>query len=347
VKALMKTARGVGNIELREIDPPHIGRGEVLVQVEAAGLCGTDLHIEQNNSFYTPPVVLGHEYAGTVLEVDKSVSDIRVGDRVTSPATQYCGQCYQCKTGHFNRCTAPNKKILGVSAANGSFARYVAVPEYILHKIPKNLPLEEAALAEPAACVVRCVAERTPVSPGDTVLIQGPGTMGLIATQVAKAMGAAKVVITGVTSDDWRFDVAKKVGADIAIDVLSDKDAVGTVRSLTEGIGADVVIEASGSAAARKQALEFVKVTGHVTLLGTQGTNTDLYLDHIVEKELTVSGSWGTLPSTWVLTMRMMGHGQIDVKPLITHRLPLDEWEEAFELMKTQKAIKVLFTDLE
>ncbi len=347
MKALMKTARGVGNIELKEIDRPHIGRGEVLVQVAAAGLCGTDLHIQQNHSFYTPPVVLGHEYAGTVVEVDKSVSDIRVGDRVTSPATQYCGQCYQCKTGHFNRCTAPNKKILGVSAANGGFAKYVAVPEYILHKIPENLPLEEAALAEPAACVVRCVAERTPISPGDVVLVQGPGTMGLIATQVAKAMGAAKVIITGVTSDDWRFDIAKKVGADLEIDVLTDKDAVGTVKSHTDGIGADVVIEASGSAAARRQALEFVKVTGHVTLLGTQGTNTDLYLDHIVEKELTVSGSWGTLPSTWVMTMRMMGYGQINVKPLITHRLRLDEWEQAFELMKTQKAIKVLFTNLE
>lgn len=343
----MKIARGIGNIELREIGRPALARGEVLIEVAAAGLCGTDLHIQQNNSFYTPPVVLGHEYAGVVVEVDESVSDIRVGDRVTSPATQYCGQCYQCKTGHFNRCTAPNKKILGVSAANGGFAKFIAVPEYILHKVPRNLPLEEAALSEPAACVVRCVAERSPISPGDTVLVQGPGTMGLIATQVAKAMGAAKVIITGVTSDGWRFDIAKKVGADVALDVLAEKDAVSMVNDLTEGIGADVVIEASGSAAARRQALEFVKVTGHVTLLGTQGTNTELYLDHVVEKELTMSGSWGTLPSTWVMTMRMMGHGQINVKPLITHRLSLDEWEQAFELMQTQKAIKVLFTDLD
>lgn len=343
----MKIARGIGNIELRDIDRPKLARGEVLIEVAAAGLCGTDLHIQQNNSFYTPPVVLGHEYAGVVVEVDESVSDIRLGDRVTSPATQYCGQCYQCKTGHFNRCTAPNKRILGVSAANGGFAKFIAVPEYILHKVPRNLPLEEAALSEPAACVVRCVAERSPISPGDTVLVQGPGTMGLIATQVAKAMGAARVIVTGVTSDGWRFDIAKKVGADVAIDVLAEKDAVATVNDLTDGIGADVVIEASGSAAARRQALEFVKVTGHVTLLGTQGTNTELYLDHVVEKELTMSGSWGTLPSTWVMTMRMMGHGQINVKPLITHRLPLDEWEKAFELMQTQKAIKVLFTDLE
>ncbi len=343
----MKTARGVGNIELKDIDPPKPQRGEVLVEVVAAGICGTDMHIRQDHSFYTPPVVLGHEYAGTVIEIAEGVSNIQVGDRVTSPATQYCGQCYQCKTGHVNRCTAEGKKILGVSLAHGGFAKYVAVPEYVIHKIPDGLSMEEAALAEPAACVVRCVGERSPISPGDVVLVQGPGTMGLMATQVAKAMGASKVIITGITSDEWRFEIAKSVGADIAIDVLTEKNAVDIVRGETDCAGADVVIEASGSAAARRQALEFVKTTGHVTLLGTQGTNTELYLDHIVEKELTMSGSWGTLPSTWVMTLRLMASGQLDVKPLITHRISLDDWKQGFELMETQKAIKVLFTDLE
>lgn len=347
MKALMKTARGVGNIELRDIEKPVPGRGEALIEVAASGICGTDMHIRQDHSFYTPPVVLGHEYAGNVVELGEGVSNIRVGDRVTSPATQYCGQCYQCKNAHVNRCTAENKKILGVSMANGGFAKYVAVPEYVLHKIPDGLSLEEAALAEPAACVVRCVAERSPIAPGDVVVVQGPGTMGLIATQVAKAMGASKVIVTGITSDEWRFEIAKSVGADMTIDVLTEKDPVGVVAGLTDCAGADVVIEASGSAAARRQALEFVKMTGHVTLLGTQGTNTDLYLDHIVEKELSMTGSWGTLPSTWVLTLRLMASGQVDVKPLITHRLSLDEWEKGFDLMEKQQAIKVLFTDLQ
>ncbi len=347
MKALMKTARGVGNIELRDIERPVPKDNEVLVEVAVAGICGTDMHIRQDHSYYTPPVVLGHEYAGTVVEAGSAVKNIHIGDRVTSPATQYCGQCYQCKNAHVNRCTAEGKKILGVSLANGGFAKYVAVPEYVLHKVPDGLSLEEAALSEPAACVVRCVAERSPISPGDVVLVQGPGTMGLMATQVAKAMGAAKVIITGITSDQWRFDIAKKIGADMTIDVLTQKNAVDIVRGATDCAGADVVIEASGSAAARRQALEFVKTTGHVTLLGTQGTNTDLYLDHVVEKELTMSGSWGTLPSTWVMTLRLMASGQLDVKPLITHRISLDEWERGFELMETQKAIKVLFTDLE
>ncbi|MFW9921411.1 MAG: zinc-binding dehydrogenase [Candidatus Thorarchaeota archaeon] len=347
MKALMKIARGTGNIEIRDIEKPKPARGEVLIEVAAAGICGTDMHIRQDHSFYTPPVVLGHEYAGTVVEVGDGVKDIHLGDRVTSPATQYCGHCYQCKNAHVNRCTAEGKRILGVSLANGGFAKYVSVPEYVLHKVPDGLSLQEAALSEPAACVVRCVAERSPIAPGDVVLVQGPGTMGLIATQVAKAMGAAKVIVTGITSDQWRFEIAKSVGADITIDVLTEKNAVDVVRGETDCAGADVVIEASGSAAARRQALEFVKTTGHVTLLGTQGTNTDLYLDHVVEKELTMSGSWGTLPSTWVMTLRMMASGQLDVKPLITHRISLDEWEKGFELMETQKAIKVLFTQLE
>lgn len=347
MKALMKTGRGIGNIEIRDIEKPIPRRGEALIEVAAAGICGTDMHIQQDHSFYTPPVVLGHEYAGTVVELGEGVSHIHLGDRVTSPATQYCGQCYQCKNAHFNRCTAEGKRILGVSLANGGFAKYVAVPEYVLHKVPDGLSLEEAALSEPAACVVRCVAERSPISPGDVVLIQGPGTMGLIATQVAKAMGAAKVIVTGMTSDQWRFEIARSVGADMTIDVLTEKNAVDIVRGATDCAGADVVIEASGSAAARRQALEFVKTTGHVTLLGTQGTNTDLYLDHVVEKELTMSGSWGTLPSTWVMTLRLMASGQLDMKPLITHRISLDDWEKGFQLMETQQAIKVLFTKLE
>ncbi|TFG12258.1 hypothetical protein EU537_09940 [Candidatus Thorarchaeota archaeon] len=347
MKALMKKKRGVGNIELVDIEKPMPGANEVLVEVEAAGICGTDLHIKSDHSFYTPPVVLGHEYSGRVVEAGSAVSDLTVGDRVVSPATAYCGHCYHCKTGHVNRCTCEDKRILGVSLANGGFAKYVVVPEFILHKVPPSLSLEEAALAEPTACVVHCVAEQTPISPGDVVVVQGPGTMGLIALQIAKAMGAAEVIVTGVTSDNWRFEIAKKLGADMTLDVQAESDPVGIVFGKTDGIGADVVIEASGAGPARGQALEFVKVTGHVSLLGTQGGDTTLYLDHVVEKELSMIGSWGTIPSSWVLTLRMMSSGQINVKPLITHRVPLTEWKKGFELMEKREAIKVLFTSFE
>ena len=340
----MKTARGPGNLELKEINEPRPKKDEVLIEVAAAGICGTDIHIKHDQAFYTPPVILGHEYSGKVVEIGPDVTQVAIGDLVVSPATQYCGKCYQCKTGHMNRCTAEGKKILGTSLANGAFAKYLTVPEYIIHKIPQGVTMEEAALAEPTACVVHSVIDKSPIIPGDIVVVQGPGTMGLLAAQVAKAMGAGKVIVTGVTADQWRFDIAKKIGVDIALDVQADKDPVKTVMNESDGRGADVVIEASGACIACSQALEFVKVAGHVTLLGIRGRPLDIDLDTMAVKELTMSGTWGTLPSSWVTTLRLMGSKKIDVAPLITNRISLTDWEQGFELMESQKAIKVLFT---
>jgi L-iditol 2-dehydrogenase len=329
------------------IDEPSPAKDEVLIEVAAAGICGTDVHIKHDQAFYTPPVVLGHEYSGKVVEIGSDVSQISVGDLVVSPATQYCGVCYQCKTGHMNRCTAEGKKILGTSLANGAFAKYLTAPEYITHKIPKGVTMQEAALAEPTACVVHSVIDKSPIIPGDVVVVQGPGTMGLLAAQIAKSMGAGKVILTGVTSDQWRFDIAKKIGVDMTLDVQIDSDPVKTVKDESDGRGADVVIEASGACIACNQALDFVKVAGHVTLLGIRGRPLNIDLDIMAVKELTMSGTWGTLPSSWVTTLRLMGTKKIDVGPLITNKISLAEWEKGFELMESQKAIKVLFTEFD
>jgi L-iditol 2-dehydrogenase len=347
MRALIKTARGPGNLELKEINSPRPKKDEVLIEVAAAGICGTDVHIKHDQTFYTPPVVLGHEYSGRVVEVGPDVTEINISDLVVSPATAYCGKCYQCKTGHMNRCTSEKKRILGTSLANGAFAKYLTVPEYIIHKIPKGVTLEEAALAEPTACVVHSVIDTSPIMPGDVVVVQGPGTMGLLSAQVAKAMGAGKVILTGVTADQWRFDIAKKLGIDMTLNVQVDKDPVRTIKEETDNRGADVVIEASGACIACNQALDFVKVAGHVTLLGIRGRPLEIDLDAMAIKELTMSGTWGTLPSSWVTTLRLMASKKVDVAPLITHRLSLDMWEEGFALMENQKAIKVLFTKFE
>ncbi len=342
----MKTARGVGNIKISDVPIPKPTDDEVLVEVAAAGICGTDIHIKHDQSFYTPPVLLGHEYSGKIVEVGADVNLVRVGDLVVSPATAYCGQCYQCKTGHMNRCTFKDKRILGVSKADGAFAQYLTVPEYIIHHIPKGVSMEAAALAEPTACVVHALVEKTPICAGDIVVVQGPGTMGLLSVQVAKAMGAGKVIVTGVSSDRWRLDIAEQIGADVTIDVQSESDPVKAILDYSSGRGADVVVEASGACIACEQALDFVKVAGHISLVGVRGRPAEVYLDHMIEKELTMTGTWGTLPSSWVTTLRLMESGKIDVLPLITHRLSLNEWERGFELMETQQAIKVLFTDL-
>ncbi len=347
MRGLMKTAKGPGNLELREVEKPVPTKNEVLVDIAAAGLCGTDLHIKHDQTHYTTPVILGHEYSGVVEVVGEDVKDIRVGDKVVSPATAYCGQCFQCKTGHMNRCTDENRRVLGVARANGAFASHLVVPEYIVHKVPDGVSLEEAALAEPTACAVHGVLETTPISPGDSVVIQGPGTMGLLAIQIARAMGAAKIIVTGVTSDKARFDIAEDLGADVTIDVLETSNVLELIQSHTDGMGADVVIECSGAGPARSQALEFVRVAGHIGLVGVQGKESAVNLDRILEKELTMTGFWGTLPSSWVKTLRLLRSGQVDVKPLITHRMALSDWQRGFELMESQEAIKVLFTSLE
>jgi L-iditol 2-dehydrogenase len=347
MRGLMKTAKGPGNLELKDLAEPKPLKNEVLIEVAAAGICGTDVHIKHDQAFYTPPVVLGHEYSGKVVEIGSDVSQVSVGDLVVSPATQYCGICYQCKTGHMNRCTAQNKKILGTSLANGAFAKYLTVPEYIIHKVPKGVSMQEAALAEPTACVVHSVIDKSPIIPGDVVVVQGPGTMGLLAAQVAKSMGAGKVILTGVSADQWRFDIAKNLGVDMTLNVQTNSNPVQTVMDESEGRGADVVIEASGACIACNQALEFVKVAGHVTLLGIRGRPLDIDLDIMAVKELTMSGTWGTLPSSWVTTLRLMDSKKIDVAPLITNKISLSDWEKGFELMESQKAIKVLFTEFD
>ncbi|RJS76077.1 hypothetical protein CW712_02680 [Candidatus Bathyarchaeota archaeon] len=341
MKAVVKTKRGPGNVELRDIEVPKINPNEVLVEIKFTGICGTDLHIYHDSAFYTPPVVLGHEYSGVIVQKGKKVAGFDIGDRVTSPATIPCGSCLMCRTNHANRCVGEQKRILGTHKANGTFTKYVAVPYRILHKIPQSLSFEEAAVAEPVACVIRAVFERIKVEPGDTVAVLGPGPMGLLTVQAARVAGAKQIVVTGVSADKERFCIAKQLGADLTINV-EQEDAVKVIKDLTDGWGADVVFEASGASAARKQAFKIVRRCGKIGLIGLTGEPTDLNLDHIVEGELDVKGSWGTVWTSWRRTLDLMSSGMIKVAPLITSRLPLEKWKEGFQQMEERKALKVL-----
>jgi L-iditol 2-dehydrogenase len=341
MKAVVKTKRGPGNVELRGIEVPKVKPDEVLVEVKFTGICGTDIHIYHDSAFFTPPVVLGHEYSGVITEKGSEVAGFELGDRVTSAATIPCGQCLMCRTNHANRCTGEQKRILGAHKANGTFTKYVAVPSGILHKIPMKLSLEEAAVAELAACVVRAVFERVRVEPGEVVAVLGPGPMGLLIVQAAKIAGAKHVILTGVSADKERFSIAKELGVDSIINV-ENEDPTNVVRSLTEGLGADVVFEASGSSAARKQAFSIVRRCGKVGLIGLTGKPSEINLDTIVEGELDVKGSWGTVWMSWRRTLSLLSSGMLRVSPLINAKLPLEKWQEGFNLMEERKALKVL-----
>lgn len=342
MKAVVKKKRGSGNVKLVEVDVPKIGAMEVLIEVKSTGICGTDVHIFHDLAFYEPPVTLGHEYAGVIVETGKEVKDFKVGDIVTSPATIPCRTCYMCRINQANRCVGETKRILGTYRADGTFAKYVAVPERVLHKIPENISFDEAAVAEPAACAVHSVTETVGVNPGDVVVVLGPGTMGLLSIQVAKIAGAKKVIITGVDADIARLRLAEKLGVDLTVNV-QNQDPLEVVKSVTGGLGADVVLEASGASAARKQALTLVRKCGRIGIIGLSGKPVKINLDRIVEGELVVKGSWGTIWTSWSKALEMMSLGMIQVGPLITEKFPLERWREGFRMMEERKALKVLF----
>lgn len=341
MKAVVKTKRGPGNIELKDVSLPKIAPDEVLIEVKRSGICGTDVHIYHDSAFYTPPVVLGHEYAGVITEVGSKVSSFDVGDRVTSPATIPCGTCFMCRINRANRCIGEEKRILGVHKADGTFTEYVAVPSKILHRIPDALSLDEAAVAEPAACAIHNLSEIVGINPGDVVVVLGPGPMGLLSLQAAKISGAERVIVTGVSADEDRLRLAEKLGADVTVNV-EEEDVVETIKSITDGLGADVVIEASGASAARRQAFDLVRRCGRVGLIGLTGESTEINLDKVVEGELDVKGSWGTIWSSWRTALSLIGSGRIQVAPLITTKLPLERWYEGFRMMEERKALKIL-----
>lgn len=341
MKAIVKTKRGLGNVELRDVGVPEMAPDEVLIEVNSSGICGTDVHIYHDSAFYTPPVIMGHEYAGVITQVGDEVSDFNEGDRVTSPATIPCGTCFMCRTNRVNRCIGEQKRILGTHKADGTFAKYVAVPSKILHKIPDALRFDEGAVAEPAACAIHNVSEIVGIDSGDVVVVLGPGPMGLLSLQVAKISGAEKVIVTGLNADKDRLKLAEKLGADITINVEED-DVVEAIGSMTDGLGADVVIEASGASAARKQAFNLVRRCGKVGLIGLTGKPTQIDLDKVVEGELDVKGSWGTVWSSWRKALSLISSGKIQVAPLITAKLPLERWYEGFRMMEERNALKVL-----
>jgi L-iditol 2-dehydrogenase len=341
MRAIVKTKRGSGNVELKEIGIPEIMDDEVLVEVKFTGICGTDLHIYHDTTFYTPPITLGHEYSGVVIEKGNEAVGFDTGDYVTSPATIPCGTCSMCKTNHENRCVGEQKRILGTHKAGGTFTKYVAVPSRVLHRIPESLSLEEAAVAEPVACAVHAVFERVRIEPGDVVAVLGPGPMGLLCLQAAKVTGASKIIVTGVRADRDRLSIAETLGADLTINV-EEEDLVETVKRLTGGLGVDVVLEASGAPEARRQAFSIVRRCGKVGLIGFTGKSADINLDKIVEGEIDVKGSWGTVWASWQRAINLLSSGLIQVAPLITAKLPLERWREGFGMMEERKALKVL-----
>ena len=339
MKAIMKVARGVGNVEIRDIDEPTPQSNEVIIKIQAAGICGTDLHIYKDEFPTRPPVVMGHEISGEVVEVGQTVSHIPLGTRVTSE-TYYktCETCMYCRRGQQNLCL--NRLSIG-SGVNGGFTQYVVVPAKNIHALPDNLDFQSGALTEPLACVVHGVLNTPTVSPGDVAVIAGPGAIGLLTLQVVKASGAT-VVMLGTNADKARLQLAKTLGADHVVNIQEDQPHELITEITQEGLGADVVYECSGAGPAAQQLLTLVRRKGRYVQIGLFGDSISWDLNQVCYKELVVTGSNASVPSAWDKALKLLETGVVKTEPLITHTYDITDWETAFETFNAKTGIKTI-----
>ena len=317
---------------------PEPGPGEVLVRVEAASVCGTDLHIERwdawaQENFGPPPMIFGHEMAGIVVARGPGATRIPIGERVAAETHIVDWTCYQCRTGRSYVCQ--NLKILGVHRP-GSFAQYVVIPE-VNAWVSENLSAEVAALQEPLGNAVHAAFVEEVA--GQTAVVTGCGPIGLMSIAVLKMAGARAVFATDINPD--RLAMATRMGADLALDARDDVPA--RLRAETDGNGVDIVLEMSGSAAALHQGLAAVTNGGRVSLLGTHAAPATLDLSQeVIFKGIRIYGITGRrLFDTWYRTTALLEEG-LDVSPIITHRLPLSEYATAFDLVASGHAGKIV-----
>lgn len=338
--SLCKTKPGKGNIELLEKEKPSLAEKDVLIRVKAAGICGSDIHIYNWDTQVkmSLPVVMGHEFSGVVEEVGLAVEEIKPGDRVTAEPSYYvCGKCAYCMEGRYNLCL--DRKVMGFWA-DGAFAEYTVAPAHRVHKLPDNISFEEGALTEPFACTVHGVHELVKVSFGETVVVTGPGAIGLLAAETALAEGA-KVIVIGTDGDVDRLLLAESLGVAKAINLQTD-DAAKVIREMTSGRGADVALECSGAEAAVNFNFENLRKGGRYLQLGLFGRQIQTNFELIAYKEMEVYGSFAQKWSAWKLALNMMKEGNVKLEPLISDRLPLQEWEKGFEKMNNKDGMKVL-----
>ncbi len=336
--ALRKLALGDERLHLQEVPDPTARPGHVVLDVAAAGICGTDVHILHDEYRSEPPVTLGHEVAGTVAELGDGVTRLRLGERVvTETYFSTCGQCEHCRTGRPNLCAV--RRSIG-SFEDGGFASKVLVPASIVHSLPDELGFPEAALVEPLACVVRGLLELNELMAGDRVVITGPGPIGLLALQVAKAAGA-RTVILGTAADAARLELAERLGADGVLTV----EAADTLESAVTGaLGGqpNVAIECSGASPAPGLLLRLVEKAGRYVQVGLYGKPITLDVDKVCYKELRVSGSFATTPSSWYRALALASSGAVSLAAIVGATFPLSDWERAFEAVAQRTPGKVL-----
>ena len=342
MKAFVKVRPEPGGAQYRNMDIPEFGSDQVLIEVKAAGLCGTDLHVydwaDNIVREYKPvlPLVMGHEFAGVVADRGADVKDIEVGMRVTVLPILYCGQCYFCRNGKQNICD--NRPMLGLGA-NGAFAQFTAIRAKNVYRLNDDISFEIAALSELTTVALHAI-DRIGLTLGDTVVSVGAGPVGLMMAIMAKHAGAGRIFVTGLEADAERLDVARQIGA---IPICIDReDPKSVILGLTGGLGADVVFETAGVAAGVIQSMDVVRKGGRVSILGQGHQSTEISTAIFSFREIEFVGTRAYTTRDWDRVSVVLQNTKEDLEKMISHRFPLEMTEKGIELMKMKKGLKIL-----
>ncbi|MBF7082506.1 alcohol dehydrogenase catalytic domain-containing protein [Desulfallas sp. Bu1-1] len=341
MNAVLKYKGAPGHMKFASVPIPSISPDQVLIEVKFCGICGTDHSLYHWNEAIAKaykidfPRILGHEFAGVVSEVGSEVQGIKTGDRVTVNPILYCGQCSYCAEGIINVCD--NRPFLGTDF-DGGFAQFIAVRAQNVIKLPDSVSFESGALMEPL-CVAIHAVERVKPGLGEVAVVIGAGAIGLLILMVLKAIGVNRVIVTGLSVDKDRLQLAKSLGAETIN--IEEQDPVSIVKDITGGRGADMVFDAAGHPSVVPQAMKMVAKHGKIGVTGLPSIPSEIMMTEVSLKEITIIGNRAYELKTWLQACKLL-EGGLNVEPIATHTLPLKDWESAFNLIDQRQGLRVL-----
>jgi len=340
MKALVQT--GPETVEVTDRERPEIAADEALVAVHASGVCGSDAHAYQYHGGYEwvqLPRIMGHEYAGTVEAVGPAVTAVSPGDRVVEDPTRRCGHCFQCRNGQENVCQ--NFSVKGMHR-DGSYAEFTVAEPENLHVVPDGVPLREAAITEPLSVAARTVYEQSQLTPGDTALVEGPGPIGILVAALADALGAS-VLVSGLDDDaDYRLPLAADLGVETVN--ISERDLGEVASAFTDGVGFDVVFDATGHRSGIETAVDRVRKGGQVVVVGLPGESSEVPMADLVRSEVQVETSYGAVWRDFERAIAALADGTVDPETIVDTSFSVDDPDAAFDSFLESRTCKPMFT---
>ncbi|SKC87914.1 zinc-dependent dehydrogenase [Maledivibacter halophilus] len=331
----------IGDIRYEELEKPEIGFGEVLVKMKSCGLCGTDVHKVLHKTV-KPPVVLGHEVAGEIVEVGKDVKKFNIGDRVFFAHHVPCFTCEYCRKGHYTLCSHFRE----TNIYPGGFSEYIRVPidnvKHTMHKIPENMSFQETSMVEPLACCLYGV-NKLNVRYGDSVLIMGAGQVGILFCQLMKFLGASKVIVSDIST--YKLSKAKEAGSDEVIDV-SQEDLIEGIKKITKGKGIDTAIIATSISSLLKDSVKCIARGGQILVFSPFDINSTVAINskRFFNDEISIFGSYSSSPFDYDIAIKLISEKRIDVNKMITHKIKLNELQKAIDITTDtkQNSLKII-----